>query len=85
MNNENKIYTGEVNFDIGEEMNFLTPPTEPIENIMETYNDEQEMQRRLSTCMNCQYVTEDRMCTICGCPVVMMSQLNFRKCPKNYW
>lgn len=42
-------------------------------------------QERLSTCMSCQYITEDRHCAECECPIVMMSQFNFKTCPKGYW
>ena len=73
-----------LNLSAGEEMNFLQQhqTVTPEDNVM---NTQEVQEKRLSTCMVCQYVTEDRHCTECGCPVVMMSQFNFKTCPKGYW
>lgn len=74
-----------LNLIAGEEMAFLQQ-SQPIEvspdNVMNT-QDIQE--KRLNTCMSCEFVTVDRICTVCNCPVVMMSQFNFKTCPKGYW
>jgi hypothetical protein len=79
MNNTNSI-----NFAQGEEMQFLKEVT--ISNDIQDVMNPLEVQKlRLDTCMSCQYVTADRQCTECGCPVVMMSQMNFKTCPKGYW
>lgn len=75
-----------LNIQAGEEMNFLLQPaqTSQVQEI-NVQNSPQEHARRLNTCMNCEFVTLDRQCTQCKCPVVMMAQFNFKQCPKGYW
>lgn len=74
-----------INFNAGEEMNFLQEtytnslPDNDVLNPQDIHN------LRLNTCMSCEFVTEDRHCTECGCPVVMMAQFNFKTCPKGKW
>lgn len=79
MNNTNSI-----NFETGEEMQFLKEVASSNE-VQDVLNSSEIQKLRLDTCMSCQYVTQDRHCTECGCPVVMMSQMNFKICPKGYW
>lgn len=68
----------------GEEMQHLeTNTVSRVE--MHLYNSEQIRKERLDKCLSCQYVTTERMCSECNCPVVMMSQFNFKQCPKGYW
>ena len=53
---------------------------------MHVYNDEQTMTTRQSICFSCEYAnTEERICNKCGCPIIMMSQFNFKECPEGKW
>lgn len=74
-----------LNIAAGEEMSFLQPAQTPAAQEQDLQNSPEEHARRLTTCMGCEYVTADRTCTQCGCPVVMMAQFNFKTCPKGYW
>ena len=79
------MQVNEIDFSIGEEMNFLaTHKTTEVDN-SDVMNTQDVYNLRLETCMKCQHVTQERMCTECGCPVVMMAQMNFKMCPKGYW
>ena len=69
----------------GEEMAYVTTNSSVSESVSDVLNPVEIYDNRLSTCMKCQYVTAERMCTECGCPVVMMAQFNFKQCPKGFW
>ena len=73
-----------INLDVGEEMQHLMTPifTEAETHI---YNSFEVQKERLDKCMSCQYITTERMCSECNCPVVMMSQFNFKTCPIGKW
>lgn len=50
------------------------------------YNSPEVMEARKSTCFKCQfYLSETMKCSECNCPVVMMAQFNFKKCPHGFW
>jgi hypothetical protein len=73
-----------IDLSTGEEMNYrVDGETNPVE--IHVYNSEDIMKNRLDTCMKCEFVTTERMCSECNCPVVMMSQFNFKICPKGFW
>lgn len=74
-----------INLEAGEEMNFLQTSNAPTTNSDSVLNPQEVYTNRLNTCMNCEYITEDRLCNQCDCPVVMMAQFNFKTCPKGYW
>lgn len=74
-----------INIESGEEMNFLQDSQTPPASSDTVLNSQEVYSNRLNTCMSCEYVTEDRQCNQCGCPVVMMAQFNFKTCPKGYW
>ena len=73
-----------INLNVGEEMQHLTTQN-TTEAEIHIYNSDEIQKERLDKCMSCQYVTAERMCSECNCPVVMMSQFNFKTCPKGYW
>ena len=58
------------------------PPSKPENQI---YNLENVIMFRLNMCENCQHVTSKRSCSLCGCPINMLAQFNFKTCPKEYW
>lgn len=75
-----------LNFNAGEEMSFLSTPAEKTEyDSLDVMNSSEVYRARLDTCMDCQYITSERMCSECNCPVVMMAQMNFKTCPKGMW
>lgn len=75
-----------IDFTAGEEMSFLNTSPPPIQDsTQDVMNSPDVYNMRLNTCMSCQYVTEDRTCSECNCPVVMMAQMNFKTCPKEFW
>lgn len=74
-----------LNLAVGEEMKFLSNTQPTIESSDDIMNSKEVYDQRLNTCMKCQYVTQERMCSECNCPVVMMAQMNFKTCPKEYW
>lgn len=52
----------------------------------DVYNDSQTMAQRQQICFVCRYYEPQTMnCSECGCPIIMMSQFNFKQCPKGYW
>ena len=52
----------------------------------DVYNSPEVMSHRQQTCFSCEYYDSDSMkCNQCWCPVIMMSQFNFKECPKGYW
>jgi hypothetical protein len=58
----------------------------PREENHDVYNPPEIMKHRQQTCFSCEFYNSTEMkCTECGCPVIMMSQFNFKKCPKGYW
>ena len=69
----------------GEEMTFLSNTQPTAASSDDVMNSKEVYDHRLSTCMQCQYVTQDRTCSECSCPVVMMAQMNFKTCPKEFW
>jgi hypothetical protein len=68
----------------GEEMQHLVSANTP-EIQIDIYNEQSIMDMRMNTCTKCEFITSERMCSVCGCPAVMMSQFNFKTCPKGYW
>jgi hypothetical protein len=73
-----------IDLSAGEEMNHLIEDkVQPT--TIHIYNSDDIMKTRLDTCIKCQYVTSERTCSKCNCPVVMMSQFNFKICPEGYW
>lgn len=73
-----------IDLSIGEEMKHVVNTTTKTVEI-HVYNSDDIMKTRLDTCMKCEFVTEERTCKECNCPVVMMSQFNFKECPKGFW
>lgn len=73
-----------LNLTVGDEMSFLSQSS-PSDPTLDVLNSVEVHRQRLLTCMSCQYVTTDRECTKCGCPVVMMAQFNFKQCPEGLW
>jgi len=73
-----------LNLSNGDEMAFLSQPSSS-DAVIDILNSPEVYSQRLQTCMSCQYVTSDRECTKCGCPVVMMAQFNFKQCPEGVW
>ena len=52
----------------------------------DVYNSPEIMKIRQDICFKCEYYNNTEMkCNECGCPVIMMSQFNFKECPKGYW
>lgn len=73
-----------IDLSAGEEMQHLT--TENASEVeMHIYNTDDIQKERLNKCLSCKFVTSERTCSECNCPVVMMSQFNFKQCPKGYW
>ena len=64
----------------------LNTTVESQEQRDDVYNSEEVMKNRQNICFSCQYYNSEEMkCNECGCPVIMMSQFNFKQCPKGYW
>lgn len=74
-----------LNLSVGEEMQFLSNTHPTAQSFDDVMNSVDVYEHRLSTCMQCEFVTENRMCSECNCPVVMMAQMNFKTCPKGKW
>lgn len=48
--------------------------------------DEIVYNKRLETCMNCPYISDNQIaCTQCGCIVALKAKFKSNTCPKNYW
>ena len=79
------IKVEDLNLSTGQEIAYISTDNASSENTSDVLNSTDVYDNRLSTCMNCPHVTSERMCTECGCPVVMMAQFNFKQCPKGFW
>lgn len=55
-------------------------------NGQEVIVNEEIYNRRMKTCMNCIYISENKTtCTQCGCIVEIKAKFKSNDCPKKYW
>lgn len=73
-------------FSIEQQMQFDTSNCNDVTDDIQLYNESSVFEARKNKCATCDKNNRETMvCELCGCPIVMMWQFNFKTCPEGKW
>lgn len=77
----------------------LPTKTEMLKNVIKTakdafkqwlsdgslFSDDKVAKERIAICLDCEHITEDNRCSVCGCHLEAKVKVQISSCPKGKW